>query len=202
MSLQAEMDRESDRRAADREKPEAFEPSPDPEVAASEQAAADGEGADAVADIPVTPEEMAEVEHPPVVVDTPAMVEDAVDLDKTQEQRAAKINLTEVADISDTPHPVAKIEDNKLDDRRNCGIPERLWPVKEIVAYENLHSISGMDRDTLEYTAHERNMYDRYQKLVDRAAAKDHFVVALRMFNAKLPERPAQRLNLNDMKVS
>ena len=183
MSLQAEMDRESDRRAADREKPSID----------SEQMAEPP---------PVTPEEMAEVEHPPVVVDTPAMVEDAVDLDKTQEQRAAKINLTEVADISDTPHPVAKIEDNKLDDRRNCGIPERLWPVKEIVAYENLHSISGMDRDTLEYTAHERNMYDRYQKLVDRAAAKDHFVVALRMFNAKLPERPAQRLNLNDMKVS
>ncbi len=183
MSLQAEMDRESDRRAADREKPSID----------SEQMAEPP---------PVTPEEMAEVEHPPVVVDTPAMVEDAVDLDATTEQRAAKINMTEVADISETPHPEAAKDEDPKDDKRNCGLPDRLWPVKEIVAYELLHSVTGPMRDKIEYTTHERNMYDRYQKLVMRAAGKDHFVAAYRMFNAKLPERRAQALDLNAMKVS
>ena len=61
--------------------------------------------------------------------------------------------------------------------------------------------VDGPMRDALEYTGHERNMYDRYQKLVGRAAGKDHFVVALRMFNARLPESPAKKLNLNEMKV-
>ncbi len=174
MSLQAEMDRESDRRAADREKPSA-------ENSATH--------AEQMADIPVTPEEMAEVE-------------DAVDLDATTEQRAAKINMTEVADISETPHPEAAKDEDPKDDKRNCGLPERLWPVKEIVAYELLHSVTGPMRDKIEYTTHERNMYDRYQKLVMRAAGKDHFVAAYRMFNAKLPERRAQALDLNAMKVS
>lgn len=187
LSMHAEMEQELARRKADREDPSevAVEPTHDPAIAAAD-ALVEKVGVEAEAFADKIEEE----------------AEAVIDLDNTQEQRAAEINLTEVADIADTKPEVAAIPDDPKADLTNCGLPERLWEVKALVAYENLHSITGEMRDTIEYTGHERNMYDRYQKLARRSAAKEHFVTALRLFTHSFPEKRAEQLDLNKLKVS
>lgn len=163
-----------DKPIADRDTGE-FEQKLDVGPAEAEQDAADGEGVDAI-----------------------------IDLDHTQEEKAASVQLTEVSDISGENKSAMKITDFQEDQKKDCGLPPALMGRKDLIAYLHLHSVTGKMRRSIEYTATERNCYDRYQKMCgeSEAVGKDHFTAALRMFKNGLPMSPASQMNLNAMKVS
>lgn len=164
----------NDNPVADRDIEE-FEQKIDAGPAAAEQAAADGEGVEAV-----------------------------IDLDHTQEEKAASVKLTEVSDISGGPKEPTRVTNFQDDQKKDCGLPPILMDRKRLIAYLQLHSVTGKMRRGIEYTATERNCYDRYQKMrgESESVGKDHFTAALRMFKFGLPMSAAGELDLNAMKVS
>ena len=126
-------------------------------------------------------------------------------LDATVEQEAAKIDLTQVADVIDPLPPASAAtapEKAKLND---CGLPQQLVddPGK-ITAYCVQHGITQPMLAKIEYTAPERDAYEVYKTTLQRRSrrpiAKDNFTAALRMFKKNYPLAVTALTDLNTIK--
>ncbi len=127
-----------------------------------------------------------------------------LDLDHTEQQRTAKIDMTEVADtLVANQGGRVKVADQQKDRDDGCGLPEDLMDRHRTVGYVKLHGITSKNRKDIEYTAYERDKWDRYQKIrPNQQVNKEFFVAALRLHKAGFPRSLEKKLDLNTMKVN
>lgn len=83
-----------------------------------------------------------------------------------------------------------------------CGLPKILMDKKELVQYEMDHGIGFQERNALQVTDKERQLYEIYsQARRSKRVTKEHFVAALRLFHSGHAIHPKRDKDLNDMKV-
>ena len=116
---------------------------------------------------------------------------------------------TDITSIDEMDFPVEPPEDEKPAPnvpshlvRHPCGLPQILMDKKQLTQYEQDHGIKHEHRKELDVQEKERELYEIYSQATrNKRATKDHFVAALRLFNAGFKVHPEQGIDLNDMKV-
>jgi hypothetical protein len=145
-------------------------------------------------------------DSPDPAADAPYAEEQDPGLDLMQleeEKVASKIDMTEVADLHSRPKEEVVIRSPEEMDDGGCGLPPGLMNRKSLTAYELQYGLTAQDRRTIEYTAKERDLWERYQKQAEGPVTKDHFVAALRLHkHGGFPVEPRESIKLNQMKVS
>lgn len=86
--------------------------------------------------------------------------------------------------------------------KQPCGLPKVLMDKKELIQYLLDHGNDVDQRNKIEATGKERQLYDIYtQAMKGKRVTQPHFIAALRLSHAGYEVWPNQTKDLNDMKV-